>query len=67
VDAKQERWDDIRHLTEDQDEWEKIKNELVVYAMKRDANTPAEVEISMKSQRKFDLRTIGTHRIIAKG
>ncbi|PRP88175.1 hypothetical protein PROFUN_03998 [Planoprotostelium fungivorum] len=47
VDASQERWDDIRHLTEDAQEWERIKNELVPFAMKRSAGAPVKERIEL--------------------
>jgi len=47
VDASQERWNDIRHLTSDENEWENIKNELVVYAMKRAAGAPVKERIDL--------------------
>lgn len=51
IDTKQERWDEIRNLTEDQIEWERVKNELVSYIMKRDDdNTTEKIELLLKDE-----------------
>lgn len=50
VDSKQDRWDEIRNLTEDQSEWESLKNELVGFMMKREDDRRQKIELLMKDE-----------------
>lgn len=50
IDTKQERWDDIRNLSSD-DEWLKVKNELVGFIMKRETeNVKQKIELLLKDE-----------------
>eukprot|EP01119_Soliformovum_irregulare_P023264 TRINITY_DN810_c1_g1_i2.p1 TRINITY_DN810_c1_g1~~TRINITY_DN810_c1_g1_i2.p1 ORF type:complete len:1420 (-),score=582.95 TRINITY_DN810_c1_g1_i2:217-4476(-) len=51
VDPKQERWDDIRNLTSDEDEWQELKESLVQYLMKREGeNATQKIELLLKDE-----------------
>lgn len=50
IDTKQERWDDIRNLSTDE-EWTQVKNDLVGYIMKRDSeNVKEKIELLLKDE-----------------
>jgi len=47
IDTSIERWDQVRNMVSDEN-WERIKNELVVYVLARDDNPVDKIELLMK-------------------
>ncbi|GAM18171.1 hypothetical protein SAMD00019534_013460 [Acytostelium subglobosum LB1] len=47
IDTTVEKWDQIRNLSSEE-EWAKVKEELVVYVMKRDENINSKIELLLK-------------------